>query len=464
MTKSLNTKRYEVEMINGNIFKNMIRYCIPLMLTGILQLFYNAADLVIVSNFSNDPNALGAVGSTGSLTALIVNLFMGLSVGTNVLSARSYAVKDKDGMSRTVHTSVLISILIGIVIGIFGFISAKWLLNIMSNPLPKAVTYIKIYFIGLPFMLLYNFSAAILRGVGDTKRPLYILSISGLANVLLNLFFVIVCKMGVEGVAIATLASQVISSILIVTCLLKTDEIYKLSLKELKIYKKEFFSMLKIGLPAGIQSSLFSISNVLIQSSINKFGEAVMNGNTAANSLDGFVYTSMNSVYHASIAFTSQNVAAKRKENIRKVLFYALLLVFIIGLTTGGGFFLFGKTMLKIYTNDPFEIEVGYLKMHYLCLPYFIFGLMDVVSGSIRGMGNSLVPMITSIIGICVLRVIWIFFIFNPNTNFTNYKDLSLLFISYPISWVATLIVNIITYTFISKKVKQNMLLKRACQ
>jgi putative MATE family efflux protein len=336
LTKSLNTKRYEVEMINGNIFKNMIRYCIPLMLTGILQLFYNAADLVIVSNFSNDPNALGAVGSTGSLTALIVNLFMGLSVGTNVLSARSYAIKDKDGMSKIVHTSVLISIIIGVVIGIFGFTSAKWLLDIMSNPLPKAVTYIKIYFIGLPFMLLYNFSAAILRGVGDTKRPLYILSISGLANVLLNLFFVIVCKMGVEGVAIATLASQVISSILIISCLLKTKEIYKLTLKELKISKKELFSMLKIGLPAGIQSSLFSISNVLIQSSINKFGEAVMNGNTAANSLDGFVYTSMNSVYHASIAFTSQNVAAKRKENIRKVLFYALFLVFIVGLTTGG--------------------------------------------------------------------------------------------------------------------------------
>ena len=457
MTNTLKQKRYEVEMINGNIFKNMIRYCIPLMLTGVLQLLYNAADLIVVSNFSNDPNALGAVGSTGSLTALVVNLFMGLSVGTNVLAARRYAVKDEEGMKRVVHTSVLVSILIGIIVGIFGFIAAKWLLDLMSNPLPKAVIYIRIYFIGLPFMLLYNFAASILRGIGDTKRPLFFLAISGLINVILNLFFVIVCKLSVEGVAIATLASQVISSIMIMWCLIKTNECYKFRFKDLKIHKKEFFDMLKIGLPAGIQSSLFSISNVLIQSSINKFGEIVMNGNTAANSLDGFVYTGMNSVYHASIAFTSQNVAAKKKENLRKVLLYALLLVFIIGILLGGGFFTFGKTLLKIYTTNPLEINVGYLKMAYLCLPYFLFGMMDVVSGSIRGMGNSIVPMITSIIGICLIRVLWIFFIFNPNTNFTDYKDLSLLFISYPISWIATLIAHLITYIIVSKKIKQKM-------
>ena len=457
MTNTMKQKRYEVEMINGNIFKNMIRYCIPLMLTGVLQLLYNAADLIVVSNFSNDPNALGAVGSTGSLTALVVNLFMGLSVGTNVLAARRYAVKDEEGMKRVVHTSVLVSILIGIIVGIFGFIAAKWLLDLMSNPLPKAVIYIRIYFIGLPFMLLYNFAASILRGIGDTKRPLFFLTISGLINVILNLFFVIVCKLSVEGVAIATLASQVISSIMIMWCLIKTTECYKFRFKDLKIHKKELFGMLKIGLPAGIQSSLFSISNVLIQSSINKFGEIVMNGNAAANSLDGFVYTGMNSVYHASIAFTSQNVAAKKKENLRKVLLYALLLVFIIGILLGGGFFTFGKTLLKIYTTNPLEINVGYLKMAYLCLPYFLFGMMDVVSGSIRGMGNSIVPMITSIIGICLIRVLWIYFIFNPNTNFIDYKDLSLLFISYPISWIATLIAHLITYIIVSKKIKEKM-------
>ena len=457
MTNNLKQKRYEVEMINGNIFKNMIKYCIPLMLTGILQLFYNAADLVVVSNFSNDPSALGAVGSTGSLTALIVNLFMGLSVGTNVLSARRFAVKDADGMNKVVHTSVLISVLIGVIVGTFGFISAKWLLDLMSNPLPKAVTYIRIYFVGLPFMLLYNFSSSILRGIGDTKRPLFFLAISGLINVLLNLFFVIVCGLSVEGVALATVISQVVSCIMIMWCLIKTNESYRFRFKDLKIHKKELIGMLKIGLPAGIQSSLFSISNVLIQSSINKFGEAVMNGNTAANSLDGFVYTGMNSVYHASIAFTSQNVAAKRKDNLNKVLLYALLLVFIVGITLGGGFYLFGNTLLKIYTQDPFEISVGYLKMAYLCLPYFLFGLMDVVSGSIRGMGNSLVPMITSIIGVCLIRVLWIYFVFNPNTNFTDYKDLSILFISYPVSWIATLIAHLITYIIVSKKVKEKM-------
>ncbi len=457
MTIGVKQKRYEVEMINGNIFKNMIRYCIPLMLTGVLQLFYNAADLVVVSNFSNDPSALGAVGSTGSLTALIVNLFMGLSVGTNVLAARRFAVKDNEGMNKVVHTSVLLSVLIGIVIGTFGFISAKWLLDLMSNPLPKAVIYIRIYFIGLPFMLLYNFASSILRGIGDTKRPLFFLAISGLINVILNLFFVIVCGLSVEGVALATVISQVVSCIMIMWCLIKTNESYKFNFKDLKIHKKELIGMLKIGLPAGIQSSLFSISNVLIQSSINKFGGAVMNGNTAANSLDGFVYTGMNSVYHASIAFTSQNVAAKQKDNLRKVLLYALLLVFIIGITFGGGFYLFGHSLLKIYTQDPFEISVGYLKMGYLCLPYFLFGMMDVVSGSIRGMGNSLVPMITSIIGVCLIRVLWIYFVFNPNTDFSNYKDLSLLFISYPISWIITLIAHLITYIVVSKKLKEKM-------
>ncbi len=457
MTSSIKKRKYEVEMINGNIFKNMIRYCIPLMLTGILQLLYNAADLIVVSNFSSDPSALGAVGSTGSLTGLVVNLFMGLSVGTNVLSAKRYAVKDDEGMKRVVHTSILVSVIIGIVVGIFGFISAKWLLDLMSNPLPKAVTYIKIYFIGLPFMLLYNFAAAILRGIGDTKRPLFFLAISGLVNVVLNLFFVIVCGMSVEGVAIATVMSQVVSCIMIMWCLIKTKESYRFRLKDLKVSHKELFGMLRIGLPAGIQSSLFSISNVLIQSSINKFGEAVMNGNSAANSLDGFVYTSMNSVYHASIAFTSQNVAAKKKENISKVLLYALLLVFIVGIIFGGGFYLFGEPLLKIYTKNPFEISVGYLKMTYLCLPYFLFGMMDVVSGAIRGMGNSFIPMLTSIIGVCVVRVVWVLFVFNPNTNFTDYQDLSLLFISYPISWIATLIAHLITYIIVSKKIKQKM-------
>ena len=457
MTSTIKQKRYEVEMINGNIFKNMIKYCIPLMLTGILQLLYNAADLIVVSNFSTDSSALGAVGSTGSLTGLIVNLFMGLSVGTNVLSARRYAIKDKEGMKRVVHTSILVSVIIGIIVGIFGFITAKWLLDLMSNPLPKAVTYIKIYFIGLPFMLLYNFTAAILRGIGDTKRPLFFLAISGLVNVILNLFFVIVCKMSVEGVAIATVISQVVSCIMIMWCLIKTNESYRFRFKDLKISSKELFAMLKIGLPAGIQSSLFSISNVLIQSSINKFGGAVMNGNSAANSLDGFVYTSMNSVYHASIAFTSQNVAARKKDNITKVLLYALLLVFIVGIIFGGGFFLLGKPLLKIYTKDPFEISVGYLKMTYLCLPYFLFGMMDVVSGGIRGMGNSFIPMLTSVIGVCVVRVLWIYLVFNPNTNFTDYKDLSLLFISYPISWIATLVAHLITYIIVSKKIKQKM-------
>lgn len=457
MTEVNRFKKYEVDMINGNIFKNMVVYCIPLILTGVLQLLYNAADLIVVSNFSGDDTALGAVGSTGSLISLIVNLFMGLSVGTNVLAARKYAVSDIEGMKRVVHTAVIVSVVIGTFLGIFGFFAASWLLKLMSNPIPKAVTYLKIYFIGLPFSLLYNFAAAILRGVGDTKRPLYFLGISGIINVILNLFFVIVCKMSVEGVAIATVASQVISCFLIMWCLIKTKESYHFSFKELRVDLKELLEMLRIGLPAGIQSTIFSISNVLIQSSINAFGASVINGNTAANSIEGFVYTSMNAVYHASLSFTSQNVAARKKENLRKVLISALLLVFMIGITLGGAFFICAKPLLNIYTTIPLEVSVGYLKMHFLCLPYFLCGIMDVVSGSLRGLGYSILPMVISIVGVCGIRVMWIYLVFRPYTDFINYQDLWLLFISYPISWITTFIAHLTAYLCIIKKVKRKM-------
>lgn len=450
-------KKYTIDLVNNKTFINMIKYCIPLILTGILQLLYNAADLIVVSNFSNDQTALGAVGSTSSLINLIVNLFMGLSVGTNVLAARKYVTKDKVGMNKVVHTAFIISISAGIGLGIFGFFAAELLLSLMSNPLPKAVTYLKIYFIGLPFNLLYNFMAAILRGLGDTKRPLYFLGISGIINVILNFFFVLTFDMSVEGVALGTIISQFASCIMIMVCFMKTKDIYRFSFKDLKISKTNLLEMLKIGLPAGIQSSIFSISNVIIQSSVNAFGENVINGVTAASSLEGFVYTSMNAVYHASLSFTSANVAAKKALNIRKVLLSGLAIVSIIGIGMGGSFFIFGKTLLKIYTTNPLEIEIGYLKMHYLCLPYFLCGIMDVASGALRGLGYSIVPMIVSIIGVCGIRILWIYLIFRPNTNFTEYQDLSLLFISYPISWILTFIVHLFCYIFLSKKEIKHM-------
>ena len=452
-------KVYEMDMCEGNLFAKMIRFSVPLILTGILQLLYNAADLLVVSNFSGDPDALGAVGSTGSLIGLIVNLFMGFSVGTNVLCARMYAAKNEDGMRRVVHTTVLVSLIGGFIIGLLGFIFADNLLKLMSNPIDLAVIYLKIYFIGLPFNMLYNFCAAILRGVGDTKRPLYFLSIAGIINVILNLIFVIVFKMSVAGVALATIISQALSCIFIMVCLIKTKEMYKFSFKYLKISRIECTEMIRIGLPAGIQSSLFSISNVLIQSSVNAFGATVINGNAAAQSLEGFVYTSMTSVYHATLSFTSQNVGARRKDNLNKILVYGLIIVSLIGITMGGTLFLFGKEALSIYTKIPAEIEIGYIRLHYLTLPYFLCGIMDVACGAIRGLGYALVPMIVSIVGICGFRIFWIFAVFRPNTAFTNYNDLNLLYVSYPISWILTFISHLICYFIFSKKVKERIIM-----
>ncbi len=446
-------KKFEIDMCNGNLFLKIIWFSIPLMLMGILQLLYNAADLIVVGNFSGDKDALGAVGSTSSLINLVVNLFMGLSVGTNVACARLFGAKKYDEVGKVVHTSILISFIVGLVLGIFGYIFTADLLHMMHNDLELSQVYLKIYFIGMPFNMLYNFAAAILRAVGDTKRPLYFLTISGLVNVVLNLIFVICFKMSVEGVAIATIISQFVSCILILITLHRSKECYCFRFKRLKIHKKELFDIVKIGLPAGIQSSIFSISNVLIQSSVNRFGSVVMNGNSAASSIEGFVYTAMDAVYHGSLAFTSQNMGAKKTKNIKKVTLYSLIIVTMVALLLGVPLFIFGKSVLTIYTKVPEEINVGYIRLHYLCLPYFLCGIMDVMVGILRGMGYSTMPMIVSIAGVCGLRIVWIYSIFYPRTNFTNIADLNLLYLSYPISWIITFLVHLLCYFIISRKV-----------
>lgn len=445
-------KKYEMDMCNGNIFLKIIKFSIPLALMGMLQLFYNAADLIVVSNFSGDSEALGAVGSTNSIINLLVNLFIGLSVGTNVIVAKYFGAKKFDKISDVVHTSILTSFIIGIVLGIFGFIFARPLLNLMNNDLDLSVLYLKIYFVGMPFNLVYNFAASVLRAVGDTKRPLYFLTISGMANIVLNLIFVIVFKMSVAGVALATVISQVISCILILFALFKSNECYQLRFNKLKINKKALIEITKIGLPAGIQSSIFSISNVLIQSSINKFGPIVMNGNSAASSVEGFVYTAMNSVYHAALAFMGQNVGAKKVKNIKKVTIYSLIIVCIVSMTLGGILFLSGQHVLKIYTDVPKEIEVGFIRLHYLCLPYFLCGIMDVMVGCLRGLGYSTLPMIVSIVGVCGFRIFWILGIFYNYTDFQNVEDLNMLYISYPISWIITFFAHLGCYLFASRK------------
>ena len=446
-------KKYEIDMCSGNLFKKIVIFCFPLMLMGILQLFYNAADLIIVSNFSDDPNALGAVGSTGSLINLTVNLFMGLSVGTNVLCANLYGSKSFERIGKVVHTSILISLIIGIALSIFGILFAKDLLLMMNNTLDSSRIYLQIYFIGMPFNLVYNFAAAILRAVGDTKRPLYYLIITGLINVILNLIFVVVFKMGVAGVALATVISQFLSFILIMTTLIKSKECYRFKFNELRISKKELFDIIKIGLPAGIQSSLFSISNTLIQSSVNKFGEVAMNGNSAAQNIEGFVYVAMNSVYHAAIAFTSQNAGARNAKNIKKITVYSLIYVTLVAATLGVAIFSIGNPIINIYTKHPDEISVAYIRLHYLCLPYFLCGIMDVMVGVIRGLGKSTAPMIVSIVGVCGLRIVWILFIFYNLTDFTNYNDLNLLYVSYPISWIVTFLAHLTCYYYYSRKI-----------
>lgn len=444
--------RYEIDMTKGNFFLKIVKFCIPLMITGVLQLFYNAADLVIVGQFSDEADAIGAVGSTNALISLVINLFMGLSVGTNVMCARRFASKDNEGLSRVIHTSVTVSLISGTVLGVIGTFFARQFLALMNNPLDLAVTYLRIYFIGMPFNMLYNFAASILRGVGDTRRPLYYLTIAGIINVILNLFFVLVFKMDVDGVAIATVISQLISCILIINCLIKTKEVYHFSFKKMSIHKEELLSIAKIGLPAGIQGTIFSISNVLIQSTVNGFGNTIINGNAAAQSIEGFVYTSMNSVYNAALAFIGQNMGAKKYKNIRKITLYCLIVVSIISIIMGGGFFLIGKQLASIYTDVPAEIEIAYIRLHYLCLPYILYGMIDVMVGILRGMSFSLTPMIVSIIGICVFRVAWIYLVFHQFGSFDNIESLHLLYISYPISWVITLAAHFITYLIVYKR------------
>lgn len=444
--------RYEMDMTSGHFFKKIVIFCIPLMLTGILQLFYNAADLIIVGKFGDEPNAVGAVGSTSALINLLVNLFMGLSIGANVMCARSFAAKDSKKLERVVHTSITISAVFGFVLSGIGIVLADVLLTLMDNPLSLARVYLRIYFIGMPFNMVYNFAASILRGVGDTKRPLYYLLISGAVNVILNFIFVYYLKMNVEGVAIATVISQVLSCILIMNCLLKSKEVYKFRFRKINIYKKELLEITKIGLPAGIQGSIFSISNVIIQSSVNKFGATIINGNATAQSIEGFVYMAINSVYSAALAFIGQNMGAKKYENINKITLNCLLFVVLVGVIMGGSFFVAGRNLAYIYTDVESEIDVAKIRLCYLCLPYALCGIMDVMVGVLRGMGQSLVPMIVSIVGVCGFRILWIYLIFYNFTDFKEATDLHLLYISYPISWIVTFSIHLITFFIVKKK------------
>jgi len=443
-----------MDMTSGTLLPKILIFSGPLILTGILQLLYNAADVVVVGRFAG-ATSLAAVGSTGSLINLIINVFMGLSVGTSVMVARYYGAGDVRMVQDTVHTSILVALISGIVVGIFGFVMAKPILRLMDSPddvIDLATLYVRIYFVGMPFNLLYNFGAGILRAIGDTKRPLYYLTISGAANVVLNLILVIAFHMGVAGVAIATVVSQAISMVLVLLCLIRTQGIIHLDLRKLCIRKASLLGIMQVGLPAGLQGSLFSISNVLIQSSVNSFQSTAMAGNAAASNLEGFVYTAMNSIHQADLTFASQNYGAGKKNRVKSVLWNCLGTVVVIGLGLGLLFMAFDRTLLSFYNQDPAVIDFGVLRMHIILPTYFLCGMMDVMVGQLRGIGYSIMPMIVSLTGACLFRIVWIMTIF----SMPQFHTLQMLYISYPVSWGLTFAIHMICYLTIAKKKLQD--------
>ncbi len=452
MRKKNANKTYEIDMCEGPLLGKILLFSTPLMLSGILQLLFNAADIIVVGRYAGS-TALAAVGSTSSLINLMINVFIGLSVGTNVLIARFYGAKQREEISQTVHTAISLSIISGLFLTLTGFLFSKPLLLVMGTPsdvISQSTLYMRIYFFGMPVIMLYNFGSAILRATGDTKRPLYYLLFAGIINVILNLIFVIVFHMGVAGVSLATVLSQCISAGLVVFCLIRECGDCHLDIKKLTIHKDKMFKILQIGLPAGIQGALFSASNVLIQSSINSFGSVAMAGSTAAANIEGFIYTAMNSMHQTAVSFTSQNYGARKIHRINKILFLCLVIVCMIGITLGTSAYYFGNQLLRIYSTDPKVIAFGLLRMRIICVTYALCGIMDVLVGTLRGLGYSVMPMIVSLLGACGLRILWIF------TVFQLHHTLISLYLSYPITWIITATAHAICFYFVRSILVKN--------
>lgn len=445
--------KYEIDMVNGTIMPKLITFAIPLMLSGILQLLFNAVDIIVVGRFSGS-QSLAAVGSTSSLINMLTNLFIGISLGANVLAARFYAAGKHKEMSETVHTSILTALISGVLMIFVGIFFSRPALELMDTPsdvIELATLYMRIYFVGMPFFMLYNYGAAILRAVGDTKRPLIFLVVSGVTNACLNLLLVIVFKMDVAGVAIATVISQMISCVLVLTCLYKTDAVYQFRFKKLRIKWEYLGQIFRIGIPAGIQSTLISFSNVLLQSSVNSFGSIAMAGYTAANNVLSFLYMGANSITQACMSFTSQNYGARKPKRMDKVLIDGLILQVVICLTLGVLAYVFGNQVSNIYTDDPNVIKCSVEILALTTVPYFLCGFMDTFPGVLRGMGRSTVPMILCLLGTVGVRILWIYCFFPHN------RTLGYLFVSYPVSWIATIVMQLIYYIFIRKEVHKEL-------
>ena len=448
---TVRTKK-ELDMCSRPLLWKIVLFSLPIMLTGILQLLYNASDIIVLGHFASDVSA-GAVGSVGSLINLTVNLFVGLSVGSCTAAARWIGAKNEERLDRVVHTAILLSLIGGVALALIGVFFSRYFLIWMNVPqdnvLPLSTLYLKIYFAGMPFNLLYNFGSSLCRARGDSKTPLLYLCAAGVSNVGLNIFFVVVCKMDVAGVALGTIIAQMISSTLVLIHLMRLQGHCKVRLRSLRIHKDALFDILRIGLPAGIQGCIFSLSNVIIQSSINGFGEVAITANADAANIEGFVYTAMNSVSQACLTFTGQNYGARLRKNMDVSLLDSLLAVTVIGLVLGFGAYLLGAYVMRIYTTTPEVIEIGVRRLSVTCTTYCLCGIMDVLVGNLRGRGYSLLPMCVSIAGVCGARIVYIF------TYFAVNRTLLVLYLSYPISWFATVLVHTVSLLIVRKKEKR---------
>ncbi len=445
---------YEIDMTADPLFPKILLFSLPLMLSGMLQLLFNAADVIVVGRFAGE-SSLAAVGSTGAVSTLLINLFSGLSVGTNVLTAQAIGMKDDDMARKTVHTSILFSLLSGLFLAVIGWFLSRPLLALIDTPddvIDKATIYLQICFIGMPACMLFNFGYAIMRAIGDTRRPMYYLIFAGIVNVVLNVIFVTQLHMDVAGVALATIISQVISGLLIVRSLSRLENACHLDIKKLRINKKILIRMMKIGIPAGVQGTMFSISNTIIQSSVNYFGKTVMAGNAAAGNVEGFIYIAMNAYHQTALSFTSQNYGANKIERIKKIFWQCILTVSAIGIILSALVLIFSQNILPLYSSEPEVIRYATLRLYYVCTAYFMCGVMDTIVGATRGLGSSVIPMIFSLIWACLYRSIWAL------TVFEKHKTLGILYISYPISWVMTVIFQLVYFLWFYKRIKERRL------
>lgn len=442
--------KFEMDMCSGSILKKLMLFCVPLMFSSVLQLLFNAADVIVVGKFVGD-EALAAVGSNTALINLLVNFFMGLSIGANVLVARFYGAKQEKALSETVHTAMLVSLISGIFLSVVGVLGARQLLEWMQTPaevIDLAAIYLRIYFLGMTANMIYNFGSAILRAVGDTRRPLYFLMAAGVVNVVLNLLFVIVFKMSVAGVALATVISECISAGLILYCLMNEKGSIRLNIRELRVVPDKLMQIVRIGLPASFQGMLFSFSNVIIQSSVNSFGAIVVAGNSAASNIEGFVYVSMNAFYQGSISFISQNVGAGKYERINRIVLTAVTCVTVVGIVLGNLVVLCGEPLLSLYTSSPKVMEAGMTRLRVICSFYALCGMMDTMVGALRGLGYSIMPMLVSLVGACGLRLFWIFTFF----QLPQFHSISSLYITYPVSWLLTFGTHVICFLVIRRQ------------